>query len=1463
LDFVDANNQPMDSTIWLRNGGGKSSILNLFFAMLRTGRRDFLGGKADSKRRQIEDYVLNNDRSIVAAEWELDVPDDTLHFAREPGRFITGVFYERAPGREGLRRLFFSSRVAEDEPESTLAGLPIDVIDEEGKSHRRTLASFRQAWTALRDRVPHLQPSATEVQSEWRERLNDAGLDPDLFRYQLRMNMREGGADELFRFSSTEAFIDFLLELTVDPTRGETVSENLVTFRKQLQRRKHELLPDHQLSTGLIERLTPLAELAERRAQSQREMLQTAQRAQDLKHAIAYTAQQLAGEAESAAAGIDATRREANHFHQESAAMRGRAVAVKRDALQTKRRQVEQSAIAAKENEVAARRDATVWRAAVPHREAELADNEARAYRKNFENRQVEQAPLLEDLKQTATTYVAALRHQAAVQRERQAALKEEVHTREVEARTLETQAAEQERNAAALGVTLQNIENNLKVIDEQRLRLCQSTALPEGMAPELFTAQLREKILRLEGRLRDFADERERLEGVEDEVNRAVQSHQRDLATQLAKLEQLEGESRVAREERAVLEADKVLQRALELEAIDLDALPDDTPALLHRRVLEQQELIARLRTERASLDRARLHLQEYSLMPPTPEVEQMLQVLRGRVSAASGWAYIAENFPPESETRLAIVRAVPEIAQGLVVAARDFEKAINLLQAADYAPEIPVVIATPDALSPDTLAPTQGRRVVLGPQNNAWFDHNAGRNELLHIEERCDALEHRIRAAVTTQAEIADLTHKLRHFRSRYSRGWFAQRQALLTQANAAIDDFRARLEAAEDERQRLHESRRLNEHGTEAARKEIVTLQAATERLEHFIEHFESKAPGWQAEFEEKFQHREQMREEASTLRLQADKVRAQARKAGENIEPLAEEARLLEAQIAQVRYLDAQPKAAPGPVEELRMRFERLRELFEGEMGSDELLRMAEHFESQAQKHRRELNRLVRDGVTLTEVAQAIAQLANPNDIEVNRERAEEHLVLAQNKVYELDYELKLLASQEDDLEKLWFSLGKPSLPDALPQDLDVTAYIAHCEAEAVRLTALAEKTSAAIRETERLAAERQHQAQSLNKDLERLLSILRSHEGFLPPVKEERTRTTEDGGPLSVEAAEVADEIGRIERQLQHAREVADSLDERRKSAVTSLRKWTSDPRFENLRSEIATRFRALDAESLESGAAQFRESLILRVREISATLDDVDRHRMLLTKLVLNAAEEGLRQLKLADRASHVPLEVPEIGGAQFLRISTKEPLTPTARIEMIAQLVDEMVDDDDFPTGVYLVQRAVRQLARPFRVRVLNPDPASPQRYVSITDTARFSGGEQLTCAILLYCTLANVRARARGQNRQPSSVLLLDNPIGRASRVRFLDMQRHFARAMGIQLVYTTAVNDHEALSILPNIIRLRNERIDRNRGHRLLEHDEAGEPGEEIIGLLESTRVAKHEDSLHPPAIDTDAT
>jgi hypothetical protein len=117
------------------------------------------------------------------------------------------------------------------------------------------------------------------------------------------------------------------------------------------------------------------------------------------------------------------------------------------------------------------------------------------------------------------------------------------------------------------------------------------------------------------------------------------------------------------------------------------------------------------------------------------------------------------------------------------------------------------------------------------------------------------------------------------------------------------------------------------------------------------------------------------------------------------------------------------------------------------------------------------------------------------------------------------------------------------------------------------------------------------------------------------------------------------------------------------------------------------------------------------------------------------------------------------------------------------------------------------------------------------------------------LTAAILLYCTLARLRAQSR-QTQTAAGMLTLDNPIGKSSNVTLLQLQRRVADAMGVQLVYTTAVDDREAVGVLPHWIRLRNERRDARSGNL---HVELVPRGEGEHGTVEATHMWRRADTV----------
>ena len=75
----------VDVILWLRNGGGKSSLLSLFFSLFLPAKIDFIGHKQD---KSLADYVPDAKVSHVIAEWE------NTSLPRGGPALITGGVYQ-------------------------------------------------------------------------------------------------------------------------------------------------------------------------------------------------------------------------------------------------------------------------------------------------------------------------------------------------------------------------------------------------------------------------------------------------------------------------------------------------------------------------------------------------------------------------------------------------------------------------------------------------------------------------------------------------------------------------------------------------------------------------------------------------------------------------------------------------------------------------------------------------------------------------------------------------------------------------------------------------------------------------------------------------------------------------------------------------------------------------------------------------------------------------------------------------------------------------------------------------------------------------------------------------------------------------------------------------------------------------------------------------------------------------
>jgi hypothetical protein len=223
-----------DSVIWLRNGGGKSSILSLLYALLLPRAADFMGRTV---KRSLTDYIDGGDTAHVVAVWEPAGASRTL-LGDPEGLLVTGAVHEWADlkrpaqpeaSRDRLSSLFYAFHAVPGVLD--LATLPF--TDPTG--HIRRLAEYE---AALKEQARPCDRQAglvaTSKQHQWRGALGDRHLDPEVFRSQKQMNHVEGGVEDLFRFATAQEFIDFLLDLTVAPDSVTGIATRLGQVSKQL-----------------------------------------------------------------------------------------------------------------------------------------------------------------------------------------------------------------------------------------------------------------------------------------------------------------------------------------------------------------------------------------------------------------------------------------------------------------------------------------------------------------------------------------------------------------------------------------------------------------------------------------------------------------------------------------------------------------------------------------------------------------------------------------------------------------------------------------------------------------------------------------------------------------------------------------------------------------------------------------------------------------------------------------------------------------------------------------------------------------------------------------------------------------------------------------------------------------------------------------------------------------------------
>ena len=229
-------------------------------------------------------------------------------------------------------------------------------------------------------------------------------------------------------------------------------------------------------------------------------------------------------------------------------------------------------------------------------------------------------------------------------------------------------------------------------------------------------------------------------------------------------------------------------------------------------------------------------------------------------------------------------------------------------------------------------------------------------------------------------------------------------------------------------------------------------------------------------------------------------------------------------------------------------------------------------------------------------------------------------------------------------------------------------------------------------------------------------------------------------------------------------------------------------------------------------------------------------------------------ANSAIRALRRASQSA-VPETVPRLGGRHVLKVGLDLGKMPVdARREFIRQWLRSQIDIKRTPEKGHRIASEILQALVAGQGRdtlgleILKPTDAGAVEYVPVAAMAA-SGGETLTAALLLWVVLTRLRAETMANSKLAlGGALILDNPIGKANHQLFLRTQRAIAHNLGVQLIFTTGVEDLNAIAEFPHVLKFGKEGERNGRIVVRVASEHLGEPRDGADGLDQGDLFAK---------------
>ncbi|MET8011980.1 hypothetical protein ABZU86_26790 [Streptomyces sp. NPDC005271] len=895
-------------------------------------------------------------------------------------------------------------------------------------------------------------------------------------------------------------------------------------------------------------------------------------------------------------------------------------------------------------------------------------------------------------------------------------------------------------------------------------------------------------------------------------------------------------------------------------LTAEELDRNADALRELLDESVTSAERQLFELRTAAADDSRILAALGDGGLLPPGPDVLAAVEYLGEHgIPALPGWRYLAQAVDPMDHA--AVLAARPELVDGVIITDPDTHaRAREVLDQASLLPRSAVAVGTSAALLAPTPAPgARDTGVFLVPPNPAMHDERAADDERRELRARATARDEEIRVLAARLAGDRALSARLASWRTGCPPGRLAELVAAADTAREAAEAAQRELEEARTERaeadEAATESARVRDERQEAAQR----ARRVADALAGLAYRLRERA-SWQTRLRELADEAAEAEERAAACvdrARAADEDRRAAQRAADDAHRTARALRAERAEIAGAPDDlgdDTEPPSASLPA--LREAYRAASQVYEKVGVGADLRAEQARAESDESAALAALDRLT------NKVRTRAAQLLEGTDgadgpsRQAAAARAESLVQMLETRASAASEQLGRLRGEAERLAPTDGDAHTELPEEMVPADAErAKELLRTANAELAARTDALEAARTAHADLQRAHRFAEDAAGGFDETAALLRDLLRDG----PGAAEDET---EQPDPYAGDLAEARQAAAEVRRSLRGCAADLSAADSAVREASDVLVRHANSTRYEQVRTPARQQIRELPAAALPEHAAAWAEAFAPRLRVLTDELEQLERNRDSIVDRLRGLVESCLATLRSAQRLSRLPEGLGEWSGQEFLRIRFDDPDQATLT-ERLGEVIDEATrsavkkNSDLRRDGMSLLLRGVHAALQPrgVAVEILKPDAVLRAERVPVGQMGDvFSGGQLLTAAIALYCTMAALRSNDRGRDKhRHAGTLFLDNPIGRANATYLLELQRAVADALGVQLLYTTGLFDTTALAEFPLVIRLRND-ADLRAGLKYIsveEHLRPGLPaqdpeGEQVHGQITATRM-----------------